>query len=288
MKRYYVLCFLLLFLAENICAQKRVTSRRGIYDDAIVENKKDRKRKIREDIFGNTIIETRNNKIKIGRDIFGYLQYEDNTMKASLKKDVFDNTVYTDSKGNEIKYSKEYWADINEDFRNNEEGIFMWLIEVCSETRNFKEEYSVDIFGYLQYKNSRNETSSLKKDIFDNTIYSDTKGNEIKYSKEYWADINRDFRNDERDIFMWLIDVCADTKNFKEEYTVDIFDYLQYKNSMNETASLEKDIFDNTIYKDSNGNEIKYSANNWNTILRRQGSEYSIFFNMVHRYLYDE
>ncbi|WP_303887155.1 hypothetical protein [Dysgonomonas mossii] len=49
----------------------------------------------------------------------------------------------------------------------------------------YQRNISRDIFGYLQYENSRGERASLKKDVFDNWIYSDNRNNEVKYSKEY-------------------------------------------------------------------------------------------------------
>lgn len=210
MKRYHILSVLCAFLLSvnfyaqgnrtidaggNTIADDGVTKRiikKDVFGNTVIEDNNGNKLTIgnkttkKKDIFGNTVIESRGNKIKVGRDIFGYLEYEDNSKKASLKKDIFDAWIYSDSNGNEIKYSKEFWADIKKGFRNDEEKIFFWLLDICKSVTDFKEEYKVDIFGYLEYKNSLKETASLKEDIFDNIIYKDSKDNEIKYSKDIW------------------------------------------------------------------------------------------------------
>ncbi|MFG5858889.1 hypothetical protein LDB17_11890, partial [Dysgonomonas sp. Shenzhen-Wh21] len=119
----------------------------------------------------------------ISRDIFGYLQYEDRRGgKASLKKDIFDNWIYSDNRNNEVKYSKEYWNSILQDFHQNDKRIFQWLIEMYADQSNYKEEYKVDILGYQQYENNKGQRASLKKDIFDAWVYSDSRNNEINHS----------------------------------------------------------------------------------------------------------
>ena len=91
----------------------------------------------------------------------------------------------------------------------------------------YQSNISRDIFGYLQYEDSRGKRASLKKDVFDNWIYSDNRNNEVKYSKEYWSSILQDFHQNDKRIFLWLIERYADQSNYKEEYKVDIFGYQQ-------------------------------------------------------------
>ena len=43
-----------------------------------------------------------------------------------------------------------------------------------------------DIFGDLKFRHNYKECATLKKNIFDESEYSDNKGNKVKYSKESW------------------------------------------------------------------------------------------------------
>jgi|GEM_PF-3601002 len=56
---------------------------------------------------------------------------------------------------------------------------------------------------------------------------------------------------------------------FEETFSIDIFGNNQYKNNQDETASLEKDIMGNMIYKDSRGNRITIDQKNWLQMLDR-------------------
>lgn len=75
--------------------------------------------------------------------------------------------------------------------------------------------------------------------------------------------------------------------NYKEEYKVDIFDHLQFKNNQRETASLSKDIFDNIIYEDSKGNKLSMPENMWNRKYRRY-TKYQTFISLVQYYLFND
>ncbi|MFR3216712.1 MAG: hypothetical protein ACLTWE_06570 [Dysgonomonas mossii] len=224
----------------------------------------------------------------ISRDIFGYLQYEDRRGgKASLKKDIFDNWIYSDNRNNEVKYSKEYWNSILQDFHQNDKRIFQWLIEMYADQSNYKEEYKVDILGYQQYENNKGQRASLKKDIFDAWVYSDSRNNEIKYSKEYREDMLRYSYYDDMDAFFRLKDMCGNLSNYKEEYKIDIFGYQQYQNNQGEKASLKKDIFDRMVYEDNKGTKIELDERDWSRLLRKYHSDKEVFMMFIQRYLFD-
>lgn len=240
-----------------------------------------------------------NNQEKYTYDIFGYLQYENNAgMKASLSKDIFDKKIYKDSNHNEISYSGDVWNKFLKDFDNSEFRAFLWLMEYCRNRKSIKESNETDIFGNTQHKtNSEKGNASYGRDIFGNLeyrkdgfsasietnifgdkIYKDSNGNQIKYTKKYMDQmLTKGVKFDDELLLTELLHFCHDKKNYKEEFSVDIFDKTKYNNSNNETvsigrdifgnlkyekngfsASIEKNIFDDKVYNDSNGNQVKY------------------------------
>lgn len=221
-------------------------------------------------------------------DIRGDLLYENaDGMKASLSTDIFGNKIYKDNRSNEVTYSKEIWADVFPQYKNDDEHILIWLANALAETNNVKEKYKRNIHGDLEYENNAGLRASLSENIFDDGIYKDNQNNEIKYSKEYWAEILDDFDNKDVQVFFWLMDRANNLKNFKEEYRLDIFGYQQYKNGEGQTASLSKDIFDKIIYKDSNGNKIEFTEANWRKLVRRHSSDKKAFMYLIHENLLD-
>ena len=127
-----------------------------------------------------------NKKTEFARDIHGTLNFEKDGFKASLQKNVFNEGVYKDGNNNEVKFSKEFWTELLNDFRNSEPKIFFWLMEQYADTRNYKEEYKIDIFGAHQYKNNQGGKASLSTDNFGQKKYEDSKGNKTVYSTELW------------------------------------------------------------------------------------------------------
>ncbi|WP_165041134.1 hypothetical protein [Dysgonomonas sp. ZJ709] len=223
---------------------------------------------------------------KISLDIHDNLQYENKKgFTASLSKDIFDNHTYKDSNGNEIIYSKELWPKFLGYYQDDEYELFYWLIDSHQRKTNNKESYKIDIFGALQYQGNDGLNASLSKDVFDNKIYQDSRGNKVSYSKEFWPEIYADFHGDEINILYWLLDRFWKIERYQEEYSVDIFDSLKFKNNKNNSASLSKDVFDNKVYKDSNGNDIKYKPSAWNKIIKKNGSEQKAFISLIYSHL---
>lgn len=182
------------------------TISKDIFGNTVIEDNKGNKKTIGKDIFGNAIIGSNQARYKIGRDIFGNLEYEQNYQRrAYLKKDIFDAWIFTDANNNELAYSKEFWADINRASSGNEESVFLDMIAMCRNAKNYKGKYSVDIFGNLQFANSYNEKASLSKDIFNQFIYEDSKGNKITYSADEWT-YGCDRFSSDKQAFLYLID----------------------------------------------------------------------------------
>ncbi|HMM04434.1 MULTISPECIES: hypothetical protein [unclassified Dysgonomonas] len=246
------------------------TIKKDIFGNTVIEDNKGNKKTIKEDIHGNTVIEdNKGNKTTIREDIFGDKVIEDNKgYRKTIKKDIFDNTIIEDNKGNRTKIGKDIFDN------------------TVVETNGRKVKIGRDIFGYLQYEENNRRKAYLKKDIFDAWIFTDDNNNEIKYSQEFWADIQRDFGGDEEETFFWLMDMCRGLTDYKEEYKVDIFGHLQFSNNHNERASLSKNIFDEMVYEDSKGNKMIYPQNFWNKI-RKHSSDKKVFMDLIQRYLFE-
>jgi len=226
---------------------------------------------------------------KITEDIRGNLQYENKEgIRAEFSTNVFGDKVYEDSRGNKVTYAKNIKEDIFPHKFYDDRDIFKFLIEVSDGKTNRIEEYKRDIHGNIIYEEGRNFKASLAENIFEDLVYKDTRNNEIKYSKEFKSVLMQQESRNEVGLFFSLIDRYAGQSDFQEEYDVDIFGALKYKNNKNRTASWSEDIFDNMIYKDSAGNEEKYSPERLSRIVESYGSEKRFFISLVQRRLLRE
>lgn len=216
------------------------------------------------------------------------LRYDNSYGMTATLANGFSNTKeYSDNRNNKVTYSKEIWANILNSINGNEQNAFYWLIDTYWDMRGVQEEFKKGFRGELEYKNNNGLSASFGKDIFGAMEYKDSNSNKVSYSKEFWGEILSENGGDEMPAFMTLLfDHFSNKKNYTEEYTVDIFGYLEYKNSASQTASLSKDIFDTTIYKDSKGNKLEFSKESWRGIVDREGSEKRAFVSLISSYLF--
>lgn len=130
-----------------------------------------------------------------------------------------------------------------------------------------------DIFNDLKYKsNSENYNASFKKNIFDDLIFSDNKGNVTTFKKDYLLKHNpdvlrnadakanlfrqliRDNRHDENYQITYSIDIMGterveDNRSFRSETRTDIFGHTQYKeNEQNRTTTVNKELDGTLVY----------------------------------------
>lgn len=100
-----------------------------IFDKLVIEDNRNGKVEIGEDIFGNETYEEEFNgeKRSVKRGLNGELKYDASNEDATLQKDIFDRWTYSDSLGNEFKFSRETWRGLKKRF-GSEENIFHYLI----------------------------------------------------------------------------------------------------------------------------------------------------------------
>ena len=118
-----------------------------------------------------------------------------------------------------------------------------------------------DIFGNLQYESEDERYKAyLKKDIFDNLIFSDSNNNELKYYKKYLDLYYKgalENKEDKIDFFRNFISEYSSERGYKATFEVDIFDKVIIKDNLNNKVEIGTDIFGNQTYEEiKNGEKI--------------------------------
>ncbi|GGG09913.1 hypothetical protein GCM10011323_13110 [Pontibacter amylolyticus] len=111
-----------------------------------------------------------------------------------------------------------------------------------------------DIFGDLHYESKENRyTASLKKDIFNNLIFSDNTNNELVFKKKY-LDLNYKYliKDEEAkiDFFRYIINRYSLERGYKAKFDVDIFDKVIIEDNKNNRVEVGRDIFGNLTYEE--------------------------------------
>ncbi|QDH77928.1 hypothetical protein FKX85_02290 [Echinicola soli] len=93
-----------------------------VFDNLIIEDNRDYKLEIGEDIFGNVTREESINgrKTSFTKEKNGGLVYESNNENASLRKDIFDRWIYEDSRENKLEFGKSTWDRLVNKYGDNE------------------------------------------------------------------------------------------------------------------------------------------------------------------------
>jgi hypothetical protein len=168
---------------------------------------------------------------------------------------------------------------------------------------SYSQKIETDIFDDLKYESrDRSYRASFKKNIFDDLQFSDSNGNNITLNKKYLDLIYDGILKDmdaKSELFMQLIYKHRHDNRYKARYSVDIFDDVVIKenkteksikgrinetlefNSDNVNATLQKDVFNKWVYKDSHGNEIKISKETWKSLINRYRTKENILHHFV-------
>ena len=244
------------------------------------------------DIFGDA--RYRNNQgqsMTLRRNIMGELEYFSNEFRATLGKDIFENIIYKDNRGNKVTYSKEFLGKIRRGRHrgdgNVEEFLLLGLAKDVGKKKNYTEEYTVDIFGNIEYKNSEGRRVSIKKDLFDDFEYKDNQGVSLSIRKDIFDHVQvNDGRGNKvdagRDIFGDL--QVKDNKGNKWSVERDIFGDLKFRHNYKECATLKKNIFDEREYSDNKGNKVKYSKEAWDKMIKRYGDDEKVFSMLLKKF----
>src|SRR5690606_21533924 len=190
----------------------------------------------------------------IDTDIFGALQYRsaDGRYKASLEKNIFDDLIFTDSRNNKLQYEKKYLDKAEPGLRGNKDAQMRLLRRLVRENSR-----------HADYR------ATFKVDIFDKTIIEDNKGYKLEERKDIFGNINVEER------------VNGSRAQLKRNLRGGL-EYTREKDN----ASLEKNIHDQRIYKDSFGNEIQFGKETWKRILDQYGTDEEFFWELLDRYFY--
>ncbi|KGE13539.1 hypothetical protein [Sphingobacterium deserti] len=186
---------------------------------------------IQRDIFGDLDYQSRdgNYQSSFKKNVFDDLTFTDSrNNKVTLEKKYL-NATYPGILGNE-KRKRELFYQLIQENRRGEGYVAKYSIDIFNkliieDNEGYKLEKGKDIFGHEQIaeqmdgvKTSFNKTingtleyssgkdkASLKKDIFDKYLYSDSFGNELQFNEKTWRTLTRRYETDE-DAFMSLID----------------------------------------------------------------------------------
>lgn len=136
--------------------------------------------------------------------------------------------------------------------------LLLGTIYIFAQSNNIEK----DIFGDLQYSsNDRGYTAKLKKDIFDNLIFSDNLNNEITLEKKY---LDTEFpgilQNEriKRRLMSNLIRENRNDRGYRAKYQIDIFGKLIIEDNRGYKLEKDKDIFGNDSFEE-NINGVKTS-----------------------------
>jgi lipid II isoglutaminyl synthase (glutamine-hydrolysing) len=115
-----------------------------------------------------------------------------------------------------------------------------------------------DIFDNLEYESRENRYKAyLKKDIFNNLLFSDNQANELTFMKKYLDLTYSNSLEDEEDkidFFRNLIDTYGFESGYKATYTVDILDKVIIEDNRNSRIEIGRDIFGNATYDERTNN----------------------------------
>lgn len=187
-------------------------------------------------------------------DIFGNLQFKsvDGQYKASLEKNIFNDLVFTDSRNNKLHYEKKYLDIAERGLASNKEAQTRLLRRLVRENKRRS--------GY---------EATFKVDIFDKITIEDNKGYKLEEGKDIFGNTH-------------IEEQVKGTKTVLKRNFSGGLEYTEGKH----TASLEKDIFDQWLYKDSFGNEIRFGKETWKRILKQYGTDEKFFWDLLDRWFY--
>lgn len=117
-----------------------------------------------------------------------------------------------------------------------------------------------DIFGNLQYESkAQRYTAYLKKDIFDNLIFSDNNNNKLAFTKKY-LDLNYKYILEDEEakitFFRYVINRYISERGYKAKFDVDIFDKVIIEDSKNNRVEIGTDIFGNPTYEEKRNDVV--------------------------------
>ena len=162
--------------------------------------------------------------------------------------------------------------------------LLLVLLFMC--TTAYAQRLDFDVFGNLTYRsqNSRYE-AFLKKDIFDNLIFTDSKKNEISFRKKYVDLFYPGLAADQEaqiDFFRYFINNLANQSGYVATYEVDIFDRVQINHNRKGNTEISNDIFGNYVYRENNNSKtisrgisggLRYNAGKTNATLEKNISD---------------
>lgn len=173
------------------------------------------------------------------------------------------------NKGLNNSFMKKYW---------------FFLVFSLSPILIFSQKINTDVFGDLQYHSSRgNYKSSLEKNIFNDLIFSDNRGNKItleyKYIKLKHPELLKN-KGRKLNLFIDMIYTHRKDENYRATYSIDVLNEIVFEDNRNIKIEQGEDIFGNQFYKEHTNNvhssieknltgDWEYNSNTENATLKK-------------------
>jgi hypothetical protein len=135
-----------------------------------------------------------------------------------------------------------------------------------------------DIFGDLQFRSSDlRYSASLKKDIFDNLSFTDSRRNKIVFDKKYLAEEYPAVLENEsarRDFFRSIVSRHRGDEGYEARLSADIFGTVITEDNRGNRTEEKTDIFGNKSYEETrDGTKMSISRDMHGTLQYRHGNK---------------
>ena len=153
-----------------------------------------------------------------------------------------------------------------------------YILFIVTVFQGFGQKIETDIFNDLKYESREgNYQASLKKNIFDDLIFSDNKNNTITLQKKYielkYGKTLLDFTA-KSDLFISFIHEFRHERDYQATYSVDILGKIIFEDNRHKKIEIGKDIFGHETYnEENNGRSSSITRNLSGTLEYRSGFE---------------
>jgi len=169
--------------------QYKANLKKNIFSDLIFTDNNNNEIKFEKkylDVFYPKILENSESKFDFFRHLLSKYRAE-SQYKATYSINIFDDVVITDNRNNALKIGTDIFGNSTYEEKSN----------------NGQQSIRKNVLGVLEYK-SDNVQATLKKDVFNKWIYSDSSGNKFEFSHATWELLQHRLESDEN-ILMYLV-----------------------------------------------------------------------------------
>jgi len=132
-------------------------------------------------------LEQEENKVNFFRNLIDTYSFESG-YKATYNVDILENVIIEDNRNSRIEIGRDIFGNTTYEDRTN----------------NIRTTIRRDLFGNLEFRSGRDQ-ANLKKDIFNRWRYTDSSGNDFRFSTSSWDKLLHLYISEE-DVLYFLVD----------------------------------------------------------------------------------